>query len=210
MSFLKPRAPQFPLSARATLASHPSEAEQLLSLYDFAAAKDDEESAFLSLLAFINDVSFTLGTLAFAKGFCAAGVPTNAFFFNEGNPWPGQFQGRATHVLDVVFLFQNYNDKLPAAQRKAAEQFGLDFARFVSGRDPWERFEDREGGRCVKVYGPSGGAEGDAKAQVRVVKDALVSRETGRKPEIVQIADTVGWNTLGAVFVDFILGKHLA
>lgn len=207
MSFLKPLSLKFPVSAKATLNGHPEEAEKLLSLYGFGDAKDDE-SAFLKLLDFINDVSFTLGTLAFAKGFSARST-TNVFFFNEGNPWPGQFQGRATHVLDVVFLFQNYNDKLPPAQKKAAEQLGIDFARFVAGQEPWAKFEDTDGSRHVKVYGPSSTDDASGGAKAGIVKDALSSRETGRKPEIVEIANRVGWDTLGAVFIDFILGKHL-
>jgi carboxylesterase type B len=211
MSFLKPLSPRFPISARATLSSHPSVADSLLSLYDFTSSPDDPEQTFLQVLQFINDISFTLGSLAFAKGFSAAGTKTNLFFFNEPNPWPGKFTGKATHVLDVVFLFQNYNEKLPPQQRKAAEQMGLDFARFVSGQEPWERFEDRDGGRRAKVYGPSSTSTEarQGEARVQVVEDALKGKDTERKPEIVQIADQVGWDTLAAVFVDFILGKHL-
>jgi carboxylesterase type B len=203
MAHLKPLSPKFPDSLRATLSAYPSEAESLLSLYSFSSATD-EEASFLQFLQLVADVSFHLGTLAFAKGFSAAGVPTNIFCFNEPNPWPGLFQGKATHVLDVVFLFQNYNDKLPKGQREAAEAMGLDFARFVSGQKPWEVFEDKDGERCAKAYGPS---EGEVKGVV--VKDVVKGSDTGRKPEVVEIADKVGWDLLASVFVDFLTGKHL-
>ena len=90
---------------------------------------------------------------------------------------------------------------------------GVDFARFVAGQQPWSKFEDRDGGRAAKVYGPSGTGsgigQGEGAAKSTVVEDAIASTGTGRKPEIVDIANAVGWDSLGAVFIDFILGKHL-
>jgi carboxylesterase type B len=209
MSFLRPLAPEVPVSTRASLANHPDAATSLLQLYDLAPGQD-EETAFLNLLDFTSDALFSLPVLAFAKGF-SPHIPTYAFAFNEPNPWPGQFQGKATHVLDVVFLFQNYGQDLPPAQAEAAREMGLDFARFVSGKEPWERFG--KGKRMMKVYGPSSVEKGvaGAKAVSAVVEDAMAPDELllPRRKQIVEIAEKVGWDAVAMVFMDFLLGTHL-
>lgn len=86
---------------------------------------------------------------------------------------------------------------------------GRDFVKFVSGEEPWKAAT--EGEMSAKVYGPSIGGGGE-EAVSRVVQDVTRSgdREAGRKSEVVEIAEVVGWDVLGGVFVDFMLGKYLS
>ena len=205
MGHLKVLAPTFPKFLRGSLGEHPEIAEQILQTYNFTDdsqdANDGGEAAFIKLLEFTRDTSFHLGTLAFAKGFSSSSGNTQvkAFTFAEPNPWPGKFQGMATHVLDVVFLFQNFNEQLDEAQREAARRMGIDFARFVNaGKDEaWKGFVDQDGERGIRVYGPSG-----RQANVR-------NESNGEKSAtLMRIADTVGWDVLGGCFVDFLMGKY--
>lgn len=162
-----------------------------------------EDAAFTKFLEFVNDVSFFGATTAYARGWPKSASGESklyAFFFNEANPWPGAFPGRATHVLDVVFLFQNHNHNLPPAQKAAAEQFGLDLVKFVAGQKPWEAYTPEK--RSAKVFGPSQGA--DAKAIARVV-DAE-SLETGRGKVILDIGEKVGFDKLNNVVGRFRMG----
>ena len=74
------------------------------------------------------------------------------FHFNEPNPWPGRYQGVATHILDAAFLFQNYNEFLDDAQQESTRAFGEDFIDFVVGKEPFPPYVAAEGG--AMVYGP--------------------------------------------------------
>ncbi|OAL25855.1 hypothetical protein AYO20_10317 [Fonsecaea nubica] len=184
---------KFPASIRSSLATTPDIAETLLEAYGFGDSGLDDETAFIKFLEFVNDVSFLGATTSFARGWPASSSSSHSkiltFFFNEPNPWAGAYQGRATHVLDVVFLFQNHNHNLPPAQRAAAEAFGLDLMRFVAGQQPWPGYTREK--RTAKVFGPSKGE----KATARVVEDAE-ALETGRGKSILQIAEKVGFDRL--------------
>ena len=50
-------------------------------------------------------------------------------------------EGDTTHVLDVAFLFQNFNEFLPPAQKNVAVRFARCFIKFVNGEAPWATFE---------------------------------------------------------------------
>jgi len=84
----------------------------------------------------------------------AAAWGSNAYVyhFNEPNPWEGPWKGEATHVLDVAFLFQNYNDYLSEAQRRSAQTLAEDLIEFLYGRAPFPSWTREQGG--AKVYGP--------------------------------------------------------
>jgi carboxylesterase type B len=194
---------KFPSSIKSSLASDPALAEQILEAYGFTDSSLDEEAAFVKFLEFVNDVSFFGATLTYARGWPASASGESKiypFFFNEPNPWPGAYQGRTTHVLDVVLLFQNHNHNLSAAQRAGAEQFGVDLMKFVAGKKPWEGYTPEQ--RSAKVFGPSTGES--AKAASKVV-DAE-SLETGRGKLILEIGEKVGYDKLNEVIGRFRLG----
>ncbi|EHY61023.1 hypothetical protein ABEF95_010221 [Exophiala dermatitidis] len=209
MAHLKPNIrKRFSASIRNSLSTTtPDVAEALLEAYGFnspalADPAADDEAAFLRFLHFANDIGYYAATISFARGWSSSSSPSSSkalvFFFNEPNPWPGPFQGQATHVLDVVFLFQNFNDKLPPAQRAAAEGFALDLMAFVSGKTPWNPYTP--GARTAKVFGPS-----LTDAVTKVVADAE-SVETGRRAAILELGKQVGLDKLAEAFGRFNMG----
>ncbi|KAJ4530043.1 hypothetical protein HRR80_000792 [Exophiala dermatitidis] len=209
MAHLKPNIrKRFSASIRNSLSTTtPDVAEALLEAYGFnspalADPAADDEAAFLRFLHFANDIGYYAATVSFARGWPSSSSPSSSkalvFFFNEPNPWPGPFQGQATHVLDVVFLFQNFNDRLPPAQRAAAEGFALDLMAFVSGKTPWNPYTP--GARTAKVFGPS-----LTDAVTKVVADAE-SVETGRRATILELGKQVGLDKLAQAFGRFNMG----
>ncbi|KAL2399166.1 hypothetical protein ABEF95_000334 [Exophiala dermatitidis] len=209
MAHLKPNIrDRFSASIRNSLsATTPNVAEALLEAYGFnspalADPAADDEAAFLRFLHFANDIGYYAATMSFARGWPSSSSPSSSralvFFFNEPNPWPGPFQGQATHVLDVVFLFQNFNDKLPPAQRAAAEGFALDLMAFVAGKTPWDPYTPEA--RTAKVFGPS-----LTEAVTRVVADAE-SVEPGRRKTILELGKQVGLDKLAQAFGRFNMG----
>lgn len=207
LGHLKPGIRQaFSASIRSTFASKPQVAETLLDAYGFTKAtpdpKEDDEAAFLGFLHFVNDIGYYAATTSFARGWPQSSSASTSkifpYFFNEPNPWPGPYTGEATHILDVAFLFQNYNDKLPPAQRAAAEGFGLDLMKFVAGQAPWEGYTPEQ--RKAKVFGPSKGEDGQA--TTAVIEDAE-SAQTGRRLTILELGKEVGFDKLAEAFGRF-------
>ncbi|KIX03914.1 uncharacterized protein Z518_07467 [Rhinocladiella mackenziei CBS 650.93] len=207
MAHLKPNIRQkFSASIRSSLSSTPHIAESLLELYDFKAIalldpRDDDEIAFFNFLKFCTDIGYYAATTSFARGWPSSNSKIFTFFFNEPNPWPGVYQGLATHVLDVVFLFQNYNDKLPPSQEAAAKEFALDLMRFVSGKDPWE--ENIVSQRKAKVFGPS---TGDGRSVSRIIDNAE-SEASGRRIAILDLGNEVGFDVLAEALRRFQMGQ---
>ena len=123
-------------------------ADALLSAYGITPNLSDEEG-FQKVLLFGTDILFQAPTLEVAKGW-----PKEAyvFHFNSPNPWEGPMKGVANHILDIAFLFQNYNGFLPQEQKSVAEKFGQHLIEFVNGRQPWPAYSQEQGG--AMVYGP--------------------------------------------------------
>lgn len=148
---------------------------------------------------FATDISFYAGTVSFSRGW---GPKCHAFFINERNPWPGMFQGEATHILDAALLFQNFNDELPPAMRASAERYATDILAFTSGRAPWV---GRDGeGQGVKVYGPSSWDPEVVEPTAKIVDD-VDSSEAGRRRAVIDIGRQVGLDTLA-----FVAGSFMA
>lgn len=194
---------RFSVSLKTTLASAPEAADSILETYGFKStalesSTEDDEVAFKNYLRFVNDVGYYAATISFARGWPEPKLFT--FAFNEPNPWAGLYKGEATHVLDVVFLFQNYNNKLSPAQKKAAEGFGLDFARFMAGQEPWPAYTKAK--RTTKVFGPSN--EG-SEAVSKIISDNE-SEESGRRVKILDIGEGVGFDVLAEAIVRFQMG----
>ncbi|KAK0992733.1 hypothetical protein LTS01_007698 [Friedmanniomyces endolithicus] len=175
---------------------NPEQAEKLLRGYHITPDLDDD-TAFERVLQTLNDIGFYAPTLAFAEGLSSR-MKTYVYRFNEPNPWTGPWQGRTNHILDVAFLFQNFNEFLDDAQRSTAEAFAVSVFKFVTGGVPWEASGNGGGPRVAMVMSTQGKGE--------VVED--VPGETGRRAIMLDLAEEVegGMDRLGEVLNGFLRG----
>jgi carboxylesterase type B len=151
-------------------------------------------------LRFATEISFYAPALAFAKGWPQ--TKENKFFlyhFNEGNPWEGRFKGEAGHILDVAFLFQNFNEFLTDEQKAVAHAYAEDFINFVNGEDPWPPVE---GGKIgARVYGPS-----SAGITAKYVASGN-PEEVGRQEHVLKLGEMAGFDAILSVFENFFQGR---
>ncbi len=184
-------------SVKRTLHDHAQEAELLLKAYDITTTSSDDE-AYFAVLRFANDIAFFAPVLTYAEGW-----PGRAYVyaFNEPNPWDGAWKGHSTHILDVSYLFLNYNEYLSDSQKAVAFAFAEDMIKFANGIAPWPQFEASS--PQAKVYGPSDEtAEGARTSMVTVL-----SKEMGRRDTIFKFKDSIGLDRLSQVWGAFMAGK---
>ncbi|KAL2670507.1 hypothetical protein Neosp_014295 [[Neocosmospora] mangrovei] len=182
-------ASQFSDLTRKLLSSHHSAADRLLKCYGIVPELDDQD-ALLRVLTFGSDI----GNQAAARVF-AARFPQDAFVmeFAEPNPWDGPFKGHSTHILDISFLLQNYNDSLDNAQRAASEEFAKAVIAFVHGEKPWEPFS---------VSGAVARLEG---GHLKHLKGTEAMTEQYR--EMANIGEVIGFDTLLGLWLAFVFGS---
>lgn len=151
------------------------------------------------MLEFTNDILFYAPVLAYATGWPADG---NAYlyYFNEKNPWDGPLKGQSSHILDLAYFYQNFNDYLTTEQQEVARAFAEDLLKFVAGEAPWEPCKDLGEGFRARIFGPS-----DKKQVRRLVKD-VYGGETQRRGVLPQITSEKGvkWDDLTGVFFAFL------
>lgn len=166
-------------------------ATRLLSDYGIPSSSSDEE-AFTRVLEFANDICFYTPTFAFAQGL-QDDMPVYMYRFNEPNPWPGPWQGRTSHIHDLVVLLQTFNQFMNSEQTQLGEEFAADVVAFVNGQDPWQRWTNEE--KVAKVF--KVGSE-------RMVQDAPETTE--RRRTVLDLADSVGFDALKGAFTRFLVG----
>ncbi|KAF0319369.1 hypothetical protein GQ607_013337 [Colletotrichum asianum] len=131
----------FQKSIESSFSDHPDKATRLLKAYGISEDTNDED-AFKGVIRFASDIGFQAPARSWAASF-----PGDSYLFElaEANPWEGPFKGYATHVLDVVLLFQNYREHLDAKQQASAEAFAADIITFAHGKAPWKKYRDGGG-----------------------------------------------------------------
>lgn len=161
--------------------------------YDITPSVSDDE-ALENILTYITDVHFYAPLIELAKSW-----PRSSFVyhFNERNPWDGPNKGKASHILDVAFLFQNFNDYLSAEQQKTARIFAKDIITFVNMQDPYPVYNQNAGG--AEVYGPP------AEAGVKFVQSKDTS-DYGRRGLVWDLAVLVGLDRLSEALDMFMAG----
>jgi carboxylesterase type B len=153
-----------------------------------------------SILLFASEIGFYAPAHAFAKGWPK--TKDNKIFlyhFNEGIPWDGRYKGHAGHILDVAYLFQNFNEHMNGEQKAVATAYAEDFIEFVNGNDPWPPVEGEKMG--ARVYGPSN--EG---VTAKYVADGK-PEEVGRHDRMLKLGEQVGFDTIFGVFQNFLQGR---
>ncbi|KOS36740.1 hypothetical protein ACN38_g12496 [Penicillium nordicum] len=146
-------AKRFSVAMRTVLAAYPNVADRILAAYGITEETSDSK-ALISVLDYFNDAMFCAPVLTFARGW---NDNAHVYYFNEGNPWKGTWKGRATHILDLAYLFQNFRQFLTAGQQKVGNAFAEDIFKFCHGSSPWSAVtEDNfDKGFSARVYGPS-------------------------------------------------------
>lgn len=161
---------------------------KLLIGYDIAPSTGDDD-AFERVLQFGGDVSFYAPTIAFAQGL-ENDMPVYVYRFNEPNDWPGPWQGRSTHIHDLTYLFQNFNEFLSGEQSQLAEEFATDVLRYVNSEAPWQSWTSTQ--KVAKVFATDG---------TGVTED--VPEQTKRRKLFVELADEVGFDALSGALNQF-------
>jgi carboxylesterase type B len=190
-------AQSFTASITKTFAATPAHATALFDAYGISAAQADEE-ALPKILAFAGDIGFYAPAVALAQGWPGAAY---LYHFNEPNPWEGPAKGQASHILDVAYLLQNFNEFLTAEHQAVAERFGGDVVAFVNGEKPWDGFKEREGAR---VYGQSGGR--GAEAEWAAYEGGMPGKATGRSGKIWELGEKIGLDVLSQAWGTFSRG----
>ncbi|CVK96625.1 related to triacylglycerol lipase V precursor [Fusarium mangiferae] len=145
-SHRKSVADEFATHLRTKFGKDNDTAEQLLKLYGISPDLENQD-VLLRVLEFGSDIGNEAAARVLAKR-----LPGDVFLmqFSEPNPWDGPFKGRSTHILDVAFLFQNFNDHLNETQQASAVRFATDVITFACGKKPWEPLSTVQGTSILK------------------------------------------------------------
>jgi carboxylesterase type B len=146
-------ASKFVTAMNTVLSSKSDVAQQILDKYNISKDMTDDE-AFPAILNYINDIAFFAPVLTFAKGWRNN---VYVYHFNEGNPWDGPWKDRASHILDLAYLCQNFREFMGQDQQQLAISFAQDFFKFCHGVKPWPAVAQNEveAGFTARVYGPA-------------------------------------------------------
>ncbi|KAK7522605.1 Alpha/Beta hydrolase protein [Phyllosticta citriasiana] len=158
-------ATAFITSLTNSLSKYPTLAKRLLDTYGITPATPDP-AALSAITELGSDISARAPARAYAAAWTTERDPrrhAHVLIFATPNPWPGKWHRRATHILDVSYLFLNYaaaglipTHSLPAAHALAADVLG-----FVQGRGlRWHPYYFEQGSAhdtAASLWGGRGG-----------------------------------------------------
>ncbi|BCS27728.1 uncharacterized protein APUU_60776S [Aspergillus puulaauensis] len=173
--------PRFKRAIEKALGSE--RAALIFNAYNITESTSDSDN-YTRILNFGNDIKFLAPVIVYAHGWDAN---TFVYFFNEPNTWEGPWKGRAHHILDVAYLFQNYNDHLTPTQQETAITFGEDLIRFANGQAPWPVFNFTAKHTNAKVYGAADPSS--VKSRIEVASGPGVRTE--RRQTIFSLSSTI-------------------
>ncbi|GAB1199562.1 hypothetical protein APSETT444_008912 [Aspergillus pseudonomiae] len=185
-------AEKFTTAMNKVLSSQPDVAQRILGEYGIRKGMPDNE-AFPAVLNYVNDICFFAPVLTFIRGWRGN---SHVYYFNEGNPWEGPWKGKATHILDVAYLTQNFQEFMKPSQQLVATTFAEDFFKFCHGTSPWPAVTngDITTNFTARVYGPS--SEGHFVGQV----SEPYKGESHRRSILFDCNDAVSLDELAGVF----------
>ncbi|KAE8333888.1 Alpha/Beta hydrolase protein [Aspergillus sergii] len=185
-------AEKFATAMNNVLSSQPDVAQRILSEYGISRGMSDDE-ALPAVLNYINDICFFAPVLTLTRGWRGN---SHVYYFNEGNPWEGPWKGRATHILDVACLTQNFQEFMTPSQQRVATAFAEDFFKFCHGTHPWPAVTDGDitTNFTARVYGPS--SEGH---DFRLVSEPYKG-ESHRRSILFDCNNAVSLDELAGVF----------
>ncbi|PYH96620.1 carboxylesterase [Aspergillus ellipticus CBS 707.79] len=165
--------------------------KSILVGYGFTAEAADEV-AFSAILDYLTDVFALAPVLTYAQGWKGR---AHVYYFNEGNPWDGPFKGRASHILDLAYLFQNFREFLTPDQEMVGATFAVDFFKFCHGIEPWPAVlgGDIQKGFTARTYGPS------SQGSVAGLVPQAYGGESQRRSTLFDLSDKVSLDELASV-----------
>lgn len=183
----------FHKSLTRSLNSSPETIRALEQVYDIRSNTTDEV-ALRNILKFASDIRFYAPVLTIANGW-----PGDAYVyhFNEPNPWEGPWKGESSHIMDIVYLFQNFDNYLTPVQQACAKQFAEHVIAFINNKEP---FPSR---RLSKTGAMVYGLPVDTAAFVESSSPA----DFGRRDAIFKLAQAVGFDALNDACSQFLSGK---
>jgi hypothetical protein len=127
-------------------------AQHLLSTFNISTSNDKQQTVD-SATKFFTVNGFVRPAVDYTKQWPDSSK-VHLFAFNQGNPFPGPFQGKATHTVDALYQFQNVKDKFPTQEDKdIGVDFALSLVDFAHGKQNIPPFGKEQ--KC-KVWGPGG------------------------------------------------------
>ncbi|KNG84948.1 putative carboxylesterase [Aspergillus nomiae NRRL 13137] len=185
-------AEKFTTAMNKVLSSQPDVAQRILGEYGIRKGMPDDE-ALPAVLNYVNDICFFAPVLTFIRGWRGN---SHVYYFNEGNPWEGPWKGRATHILDVAYLTQNFQEFMTPSEQLVATTLAEDFFKFCHGTSPWPAVTngDITTNFTARVYGPS--SEGHSVGQV----SEPYKGESRRRSILFDCNDAVSLDELAGVF----------
>ncbi|KAE8367312.1 Alpha/Beta hydrolase protein [Aspergillus caelatus] len=185
-------AEKFTTAMNNVLSSQPDVAQRILSEYGIGKGMTDEK-ALPAVLNYINDICFFAPVLTLTRGWRGN---SHVYYFNEGNPWEGPWKGKATHILDVAYLTQNFQEFMTPSQQLVATTYAEDFLKFCHGTNPWPAVTDGDitTNFTARVYGPSSEGHG-----VGLVSEPYRG-ESHRRSILFDCNDVVSLDDLARVF----------
>lgn len=164
-------------------ADDPAKVKTILDGYGINDSNADKVPVF----NFLNDIGFAQPAKATAEAWAGTGarLGTKSFLthFNMPNPWPGMWQGQATHALDIAILLGNYNDFLSTGQKACSDQMSGDLLAFAYGKEPFSPYTAGNDG-VSKVYKANVDASNDESNVARESDEG----ETGRRRILDDVA----------------------
>jgi hypothetical protein len=156
-------------------------------------ANDDRDSN--GFLRLVHDIMFYAPAEIIASAWPIG--RSYLYHFNEPNPWPGRWRGHASHLTDLAFLWQNYDEALAPLSRRVSWQFSADLISFINGQAPWRAYRTVSGNLpMARIYGPS--------REILVAGVAVAgSKACRRRERIWEFIDKIGADLL----YDMVMGS---
>jgi hypothetical protein len=127
-------------------------ATHLLSTFKISTANDEKETL-ESATKFFTVNGFVRPAIDYSKAWPDP-EKVHLFAFNQGNPFPGLYEGKATHTVDALYQFQTMADQFPhQVDRDIGTDFALALVDFAHGKENIPPLGKKG---TLKVWGPDG------------------------------------------------------
>ena len=149
-----------------------------------------DDDALPRVLDIISAAVFYIPAVTYCKAFQGRSY---LLHFDAQNPFPGPLQGRASHILDVAYLFQNYAQFLTPEQQGVAVSLAKKMIAFVAGEEPWGKYDDK--GTALVLTD-------------KEIGEVTFDKYEGRQKVIWEIIQQMGGDKLISVLFGYMANAH--